>query len=1495
MDQAVIKILLVEDSPADARLVCDMLTNAGRNGDGATFYVTHVSRLEEALAVLTEGTFDLVLLDLSLPDNHGLATLQQMLGAVPGLPVVVMSSLRDPQSAQAAIRAGAQDCLVKGQVDEYSLPHAIHCAIERKRANEHLRQDVAQLVALREGGVELAAQLDLDTVLRSIVERAVGLVGGVSGGLDLYRPDLDALEWAVVVGSNPRWPGTLLQRGEGLNGKVWQTGRPLIVDNCQYWDGQAAIYEGHPFTSMVSVPIFLRDEFLGVLGVLGEVPDAFSQADAELLSLFADQAASVIYNARLLQAERTTRQHLEMLYRIGQTLISTLDVDTILNRLTDEALRATGATHGSVLVANRQSGSFERRSLQGYTPEQKRKACIQHLPLDHGLNGRAYRSRQVVCVGDVRAEPDYFPLVPETRAELVVPIMVGEEVVGNLDLQSPEVDAFSQGKVNLWFLAVLTDQVALALENARLFQAERAAREQAEKLQAATQALSATLDLQQVFEGILRELQSVLPYDSASVQQLQGERLEIIGGHGFPDLDALLGEGFELADSDNPNREVVRTRAPLILDDAAAAYAGFRREPHAQARIRSWLGVPLLFGDRLLGMIALDKRESGFYTQEHARLAMAFAAQAAIAIENARLYQEAQQRLRELALLFETSATLSATMDLDTVLHTMAQRITTALAAEGCAISVIEPEEATVVTLLDYSPDPDAWQPTPPGTSYPLANYPATRQVLVERRPLTVLASDPRADPAEVAWMAAAGVRALLMVPLAVGDKVIGLLELMETGQERAYAPAEITLCQTLANQGAAVLENARLYEEARRRNKELALLNRVIAASAASQDVQQILETACTELALAFGLPQAAAALFDEDKTEAVTVAEYLAEGRPTAMGAIIPAVGTPSSQYLLQHNAPLVVDDAQTDLRLAPIHGLMRQRGTVSLLLLPLVVEGEVVGTLELDAVEPRRFSSVEVDLAQRVAQQVSGALGRARLVAAQRRLSTAVEQSAESIAVTATDGTVLYVNPALERVSGYSRAEVLGQTLQILGSGKQDSAFYEQVQRTIAAGQVWQGRHVSRRKDGSLYTEEATIAPVRNQAGEIVNYVATMRDISREMELEEQFRQAQKMEAVGRLAGGVAHDFNNLLTIIHLSARLLERKLSAEDPLWQHVQRIRETGERATKLTGQLLAFSRQGVMEPKVIDLNHMAAEVTEMLFRLIGEDIELVTHLSDGLWPVYADPIQIEQILFNLAVNARDAMPQGGTLSISTANLALDRAYADRQLDVQPGEYVMLAVSDTGVGMDDQVRAHLFEPFFTTKERGKGTGLGLATVFGIVRQHGGHIQVCSEPGHGATFRIYLPRTEDVEARPPEPAQAPLPSGPTPARETLLLIEDEADVRVLAAQILDSQGYRILAAANGSEAIRLSEEYDGPIHLVLTDVVMPQMSGPEVAEQLSAQRPEMRVLYMSGYADEAAVQHVRPTKQIPFLPKPFSVEQLLLKVRAVLDGQTQTERR
>ena len=678
-----------------------------------------------------------------------------------------------------------------------------------------------------------------------------------------------------------------------------------------------------------------------------------------------------------------------------------------------------------------------------------------------------------------------------------------------------------------------------------------------------------------------------------------------------------------------------------------------------------------------------------------------------------------------------------------------------------------------------------------------------------------------------------------------------------------------------------------RAEEQLHRRNRELALLNQVIAASAAALESEVALETACRELALAFGLPQASVILLNETKTEAVVAAEYLAGDRPPLLHQAISLTGHPSWQYLFGHDTPLVMTRGHSDPRLTSIYDLLSQDGIVSALIIPLVINGEVIGKLCLGAIEPRSFSHDEINLAWSVADQVAGALARTRLTRTHRRLITAVEQSAESMLITDTEGIILYVNPAFEYTSGYSRDEIVGQNVDFLRNGEHDAVLYEDIRATVSAGCMWHGRFVNHRKDATLYIEDASISPVRDESGAIVNYVEVRRDVTRELQLEAQYHQSQKMEAIGQLAGGIAHDFNNLLTVINgYSEVVLHQYLHKSDPSRKFLEEIKKAGERAASLTGQLLAFSRKQVLQPKILDLNQIVMDIDKMLQRLIGEDIEVTTLLASGMAPIKADPHQLEQVLINLAVNARDAMPSGGKLTIETANVTLDLAYAEQQAEVTPGEYVMLAVSDTGIGMPEAVKARIFEPFFTTKEQGKGTGLGLATCFGIIKQSGGHIQVYSELGYGTTFKVYLPCIEAEISGSTKPAEVgKLPYG----TETILLVEDEAAVRTLAANVLREQGYVVLEAANGEEALRLIQEQpETEIHLLLTDVVMPQMGGRELSDRLKTVRPDIKVLFTSGYPDDAIVHHRVLDRGVAFLQKPFTLDTFAGKIREVLEA-------
>jgi two-component system, cell cycle sensor histidine kinase and response regulator CckA len=373
---------------------------------------------------------------------------------------------------------------------------------------------------------------------------------------------------------------------------------------------------------------------------------------------------------------------------------------------------------------------------------------------------------------------------------------------------------------------------------------------------------------------------------------------------------------------------------------------------------------------------------------------------------------------------------------------------------------------------------------------------------------------------------------------------------------------------------------------------------------------------------------------------------------------------------------------------------------------------------------------------------------------------------------------------------------------------------------------------------------------------------------------------------MEAVGLLAGGVAHDFNNMLTVINGFSELLQRAMTPDSPQWEMVDQILTSGQRAAELVRQLLAFSRKQMIEPRVLDLNRVVTEMEKMLRRLIGEHIHVMTLLAPDLWPVRVDPAQVQQVIMNLVVNARDAMPRGGTLVIETANLVLDEAYVRDHLDALSGAHVLLTVSDTGMGMSEEVQAHIFEPFFTTKELGKGTGLGLATVYGIVRQSGGHIGVYSEEGRGTAFKVYLPRVRGADE--PVSGESHQPAEMTSGRETVLVVEDEITVRTLAAHLLRASGYVVLEAPDGHTAWRLAQAHPGRIHLLLTDVVMPGMSGPDLAQRLKEALPELKVLFMSGYTDGMVSHHGVLEPGMPFISKPFQPGDLARKVREVLDA-------
>jgi PAS domain S-box-containing protein len=805
---------------------------------------------------------------------------------------------------------------------------------------------------------------------------------------------------------------------------------------------------------------------------------------------------------------------------------------------------------------------------------------------------------------------------------------------------------------------------------------------------------------------------------------------------------------------------------------------------------------------------------------------------------NVRRLRQENLQLRETVAIHELCKTIASTLDPLTVLNKLAD-------------AALQQSEADEVSVL---------LPTDDGSElYVAAVRGANRERLLgERVPLEqsiaswvarertpILLEGQVNDERFTALWPRPDIRSAISVPLQLAGKLIGILNINATSRARPFTPGQMKALTILASTAAAALESTSLYGQVRQAEEKYRSIfeNTVEGIFQSTPDGRFITVNPSMARILGYESPEEMVATVT-DITHQLYVdperraeAAHIQEERGILQGLEFEAYRKDGEKIWLSLNRRSVRDE---------------------------------------NGAEIYREGSVEdITERKRAAEELRDS---------EKRYRDLVENARDLIYSHDLEGNYTSINRAGEQITGYTREESLSMNI-----AQTVAPEYLEKARRMIAGKLT-GEEVTAyeleiiAKDGRRIPVEVNTRLVY-QAGVPCGVQGIARDITDRRELEDQLRQSQKLEAVGQLAGGVAHDFNNMLTVINGYSDLLLRGLGQDDPMHSKVEEIKKAGERASSLTRQLLAFSRKQVLQPKVLQLRSVVADVDKMLRRLIGEDIDLLTVLAPELGSIKADPGQIEQVVMNLAVNARDAMPQGGKLTIEAENVYLDGEYVSHHITAAPGPYVMLAVSDTGVGMDEKTRARIFEPFFTTKEVGRGTGLGLSTVYGIVKQSGGNIWVYSEVGKGTTFKIYLPRVDGVvESDSARNAPAELPQGD----ETVLLAEDEEQVRRMTRTILEMNGYRVLEASSGDEALATYKQHEGRIDLVITDVVMPQMSGRELAQSLEALRPGIKVLYVSGYTDDAIVRHGLLDEGIAFIQKPFTPEAFSRKVREVLDA-------
>jgi two-component system cell cycle sensor histidine kinase/response regulator CckA len=969
--------------------------------------------------------------------------------------------------------------------------------------------------------------------------------------------------------------------------------------------------------------------------------------------------------------------------------------------------------------------------------------------------------------------------------------------------------------------------------------------------------------------------------------------------------------------------EGIRLRTPFIVNDYQAFSLGKRGFPEGHSKVFKFLTIPLLLEGRIIAVMAVANKEQDYDETDILQLTLLMDSVLKM-IEQKRAEralhkreEEAKRLVQEDAVVAEIGRIISSTLNIEDVYERFVEKVREIIHFDRIAISNISSRDDTITPA--YVAGLDVMD-RPKGKAIPLTGT-FSEKVVQTRKSMLIHGEDLKktADKfPQFIPIFQVGIRSLIIIPLISNDEVIGILQIQSTNSN-AYSLRDLGLAEKVGHQIAGAIANAQLFaeqkqvekalqkseKEAKRLAQENAIMAEIGRIITSTLNIEEVYERFSEEVLKLIPFDRIAINLYNpKDNTITITYitgVDVLNRGS----GDTIPFTGTAAGECIRTRSSLLLqADQIEKVVSQFPMLLPTFQSGVQSLIFVPLISKDQVIGALFLRASKINKYTEEDLRLAERVANQVAGAIANAQLFTEQKRAEEALRRSEERLKELYdnapigyhefdTKGCITRVNKTEVEMLGYTEEEMLGRhAWDFITETVWIEALKKRLTGELPVGQVFE--RTFRRKDGTTFPALIHERFIRDDKGEIKGIRSTIQDITelkqaeeRMNTLQEQLRQSQKMEAIGRLAGGIAHDFNNLLTVIKGYSQLSFFELKEGDPLRGNIDEIQKASQRASDLTRQLLAFSRRQILEFMVFDLNTILRDLDKMLHRIIGEDIELVYLLSDRLGKIKTDPGQIEQVILNLAVNARDAMPSGGKLTIETANVFLDESYTQSHADVKPGPYVMLSVTDTGCGMAKEVEEHIFEPFFTIKEKGMGTGLGLSTVYGIVKQSGGDIWVYSEVGQGTTFKIYLPREEEEPLE--EVREKVVKEELLRGSETLLVVEDDEELRKLAVRFLQKQGYKVLEASQGDEALSIYGRHDEPIHLLLTDVVMPGMSGRELSERLTSLRPEIKILYMSGYTNGAIVHQGVLEQGVNLLLKPFTPEALARKVHEVLKKQ------
>jgi PAS domain S-box-containing protein len=1232
----------------------------------------------------------------------------------------------------------------------------------------------------------------------------------------------------AAVGGMPR--DALVQVvpfGQGLTHVIAERRRATLVndltDDPRSFDRAWCVERN--LTVYYGVPIEAGGELVGVMNVYFPRGVPPSDDEREAIEVLAEHAAVAIRNARLYAESETRRRAAEALADVTRLLTETRDSEAVGQRVTESVCRLLDARSAAVYRFEPETGDLVALTISRNVGSTF--FWTPRLVPGTGLVGLALVERRPVASADVLEDPR-IGYTAETRARitrathralLAVPLLVHGRVFGALVVGDRTGRRFDEEDARL--VRTFADHAALALDNATAWDALTESERHYRLLAENATDVIATLDTR------LRAT-----YVSPSAASLVGRSVAELMS--MPLQAVLTPEAFELARrvvAEEVSRGPDATRGPRTLELELRRADGSTVWTETKLTfVRDPAGAPL-------EILALCRDITGRKRSEQA-----------------------------LAAIVEgTSGTTG-----DDFFRSLVRHLAAALGVTVAFVGRIAGSSLRTFAV---------WNDGAPGEDFEVALGTSPCRVVAGGRP-HVCERGVRERYPDDPWLATMAVDSYLGLPLfATTGEVLGVVAVLDRGSIRDPVRAE-SIMRIFAARAGGELERTRA-------EAFLAGEKHVLEMIASGTPLGSVLDTLCRTIeASTTGMVASVLAVDADGQRLRQTAAPSLPDAYVRATDGLVIGPRAGSCGTAAWRRSRVVVEDVATDPLWEPYREAALAHGLRACWATPITsADGRVLGTFASYYREPCAPSPRDVALIERATHLAGIALERERAEAAvresNRQLAGVIQTSPIPMWVLDVAGQVTTWNAAAERVFGWSAAEVMGRTLPLV-SPDELHEFRANLGRAFEGG--FTGIEVvRRRKDGSRAEISLSAAPLRDVRGEIQGVITVAVDMTEHKRLEAELQQLQKLEAIGRLAGGVAHDFNNLLTIISGRTELLLRRLAPGDGARRDVELIHKTGSRAAALTRQLLAFGRRQILNPKVLDLNELVGGTASMLQRLVREDIAFVFVPGPRLARIEADPGQIEQVLVNLVVNSSDAMPNGGRLVLETANVVLDEARARPHGTARAGRYVRLAVTDTGLGMTPEVRARIFEPFFTTKEAGKGTGLGLATVYGVVTQSGGHIEVESEPGRGTTFSIVLPA---VDAPPDDEAAADVQGDIARGTETILVVEDEHDVRELTREILIGAGYTVLEAEDAIAALTLARARER-IDLLLTDVVMPGSSGRRLAEELARMHPEARTLYMSGYTDAEIVHHgvLRPGTEL--IEKPFTSAGLTRRVRAVLE--------